>query len=82
MPLLYPSGAKSLHRLTPFQRLIKIARHTPSSSASVGTSSDVRSCAGFKPSEYEEVVEDPVSRSSRHETRAVDDGKLKADWVQ
>ncbi len=80
MPLLYPSGAKSLHRLTPFQRLIKIARHTPSSSASAGTSSDVRSCAGFKPSEYEEVVEDPVSRSSRHETRAVDDGKLKAAW--
>lgn len=79
MPLLYPSGARSLHRLSPFQRLIKVARHTPSSAVG-GTETSSQSCLGFRPSEYEEVVEDPVSRGSRHDSRHVDDDKLKAAW--
>ena len=80
MPLLYPSGARTLHRLSPFQRVIKVARHTPSSSASNGADSDAPSCPGFKPSEYEEIVEDPVSRGFRHDSRQADDVKLKASW--
>ncbi|SPO26237.1 Histone acetyltransferase [Ustilago trichophora] len=79
MPLLYPSGARSLHRLSPFQRLIKVARHTPSTSAN-GADSDSQSCLGFKPSEYEEVIEDPISRGSRHDSRHLDEDKLKAEW--
>ncbi len=78
MSLLYPSGARSAHRLSPFQRIIKVARHTPSSAAA--KQADSQSCPGFKPSEYEEVVEDPVSRSSRFDARTVDDNKLKAAW--
>ncbi|CBQ72364.1 Histone acetyltransferase [Sporisorium reilianum SRZ2] len=80
MPLLYPSGARTLHRLSPFQRLIKIARHTPASSASNAVDSDASSCLGFKPSEYEDIAEDPVSRGSRHDSRQVDDVKLKSGW--
>ncbi|KAJ1020726.1 hypothetical protein NDA16_004118 [Ustilago loliicola] len=76
MPLLYPSGVRSALKLSPYQRLIKVARHTPSSSAD----SDSATCSGFKPSEYEEIVEDPISRSSRHDPRSVDDDKLKAEW--
>ncbi|CDR99279.1 probable histone acetylase [Sporisorium scitamineum] len=80
MPLLYPSGARTLNRLSSFQRLLKIARHTSASSASNTADSDAPFCLGFKPSEYEEIVEDPVSRGSRHDSRQVDDAKLKADW--
>ncbi|GAC92951.1 transcription factor [Pseudozyma hubeiensis SY62] len=78
MPLSYPSGARTLHRLSPFQRLIKIARHTPSSSSDAD--SDSNSCSGFRVSEYEDVAEEPVSRSSRHESRNVDDTKLRKQW--
>ncbi|SNX84739.1 Histone acetyltransferase [Melanopsichium pennsylvanicum] len=80
MPLLYPSGARSLLRLSPFQRLIKVARHTPSIATSSGPNSSSQTCLGFKPSEYEEVIEDPVSRGSRNDTRHVDDSKLSAEW--
>lgn len=76
MPLLYPSGVRSVFKLSPYQRLIKIARHTPSSSADPDSSA----CLGFKPSEYEEIVEDPISRSSRHDPRNVDDDKLRSEW--
>jgi len=78
MTLLYPSGARTLHKLSPFQRLIKIARHTPYSSSS--SDPDTPSCVGFRPSEYEVVADDPVSRSSRHDPRPVDDETLKKDW--
>ncbi|EST08494.2 Bromodomain protein [Kalmanozyma brasiliensis GHG001] len=77
MPLSYPSGARTLHRLSQFQRLIKVARHTPYPSA---PDADTPDCLGFKPSEYEEVVEEPVSRSSRHDSRHIDDSKLRAQW--
>ncbi|KAJ1024625.1 hypothetical protein NDA13_004553 [Ustilago tritici] len=76
MPLLYPSGVRSALKLSPFQRVIKIARHTPSSSADPDSST----CLGFKPSEHEEIVEDPVSRSSRHDPCNVDDDTLEGEW--
>lgn len=81
MPLLYPSGARSLHRLSPFQRMIKVARHTPSPSSSAADADlDSQRCLGFKPSEYEEVVEDPVPRGTRSDTRDVNDDELRAEW--
>ncbi|KAN0064561.1 histone acetyltransferase [Thecaphora frezii] len=69
--LPYPAGAKLHSQLTPFQQILKLARHSASSSSS--------SCSGYRPPSLARVVAEPVA----HEGRALDvakDDELKAAW--